>query len=72
MQFKTHAIPQANTLCGLGLSNSLTSSVETCTLGMDHTFSTTLPSSSVSHVETMVSIIFQDNIVKIHEDISSL
>jgi hypothetical protein len=56
----------------LGLSNSPTSSVETCTLGMDHTFSTSLPLSSVPHVEKMVANIMQENIVKIHEDLEKL
>jgi hypothetical protein len=39
---------------------------------MDYTFSTSLPSSSASHVETMTDDILQDNIVKIHEDLANV
>lgn len=56
----------------LGLSNSPSSIFETSTIGMDHNFRISFPSSSVSHVETLVLDILQDNIVKMHEDLIDL
>jgi hypothetical protein len=56
----------------LGLSNSSTSSVDIGTLGMDHTFNTSLPLRRMPHVQKMVVDIQQDNIVKMHDDHSNL
>jgi hypothetical protein len=58
-------------IVNLGLHNSPTCSVDTSALAMDHTFIIDLPLSSMSHVETMVVDIPQDNIVKIHEDLAN-
>jgi hypothetical protein len=41
-------------------------------VSLHHTFSIVLPLRSVSHVETIVFHILQDNIVKIHEDLANL
>jgi hypothetical protein len=56
----------------LELFSSPTSSVETSTLGMDLTFSTYFPSSSVSNVEKFISHMPQEDIIKIHEELENL
>lgn len=55
-----------------GLSNSFMFSVETSTLGMDHTFSTSFPSIIVTNIETMVADILQENTIQIYEDLEKL
>jgi hypothetical protein len=56
----------------LGSSSSFTTSVDTSTLGMDHTPSNPPVSSSVKHVDTMVSNVLQENIIEIHEELEKL
>jgi hypothetical protein len=51
----------------LGLSSSFTHSVDTISLGMDHTIENSLPSSSMTSIETMVAIVPQKNVIQIHE-----
>jgi hypothetical protein len=55
----------------LGLSSYPTSSVETSTLGMDRTISTSLPLISEMQVDKIANIP-QKNLIQIHEDLENL
>jgi hypothetical protein len=56
----------------LGLSSSPTSSIENGTLGMDLTFSTFMPSSSVTNFEKMIVDMLQEDVINIDEDLQNL
>jgi hypothetical protein len=56
----------------LGLYSSFTLIIDTSTLGVNQNFENSLPSTSVTKIETMTTRIIKYDIIQIHEDLGNL
>lgn len=56
----------------LRLSSYFNPSIDTSTLGVNHIFGNSLPSTSMKNIETITTSILQDGIIQIHEELEKL